>query len=98
MFLGFANFYHGFIVGYSRITASITNLLVGMQGRRKTGKFKWSASAELAFHKLKACFTTAPVLQHFDPLRQSRVELDASKEAARGILTQAYKSPARRTL
>ena len=98
VFLGFANFYRGFIVGYSRIAAPITDLLVGMQGGRKTGKFEWSASAELAFHELKACFTTAPVLQHFDPLRQSRVEPDASKEAAGGILTQAYKSPAGRTL
>jgi hypothetical protein len=38
VFLGFANFYRGFIQGYSKVVAPITDLLVGMQGGKKTGQ------------------------------------------------------------
>jgi RNase H-like domain found in reverse transcriptase/Reverse transcriptase (RNA-dependent DNA polymerase) len=98
IFLGFANFYRGFIIGYSRVVSPITDLLIGMQGGKKTGRFEWTAGAEQAFHQLKACFMDAPMLQHFDPARRSRVETDACKEAAGGILSQGYESPAGRTV
>ena len=98
VFLGFANFYRGFIQSYSKVVAPITDLLVGMRGGRKTGKFEWTISAEQAFHKLKACFMSAPLLQHYDPEKQARVETDASKQAAGGVLSQAYETPTGRTL
>ena len=97
VFLGFANFYRGFISRYSRVVAPITNLLVGMVKGKKTGPFEWTGEADHAFRTLKDCFSSAPMLAHFDPERQSRVEVDASGEAIGGVLTQAYETQAGRT-
>ena len=92
MFLGFTNFYRGFIYRYSRVVAPIISLLIGMVKGKKTGPFEWIEKADLTFRTLKECFSTAPMLAHFDPERQSRVEVDASGEAISGVLTQAYET------
>lgn len=97
VFLGFANFYRGFIHKYSKVVAPITDLLQGMVAGKKSGPFMWTAEAEQAFRTLKDCFQTAPVLAHFDPERQSRVEVDASGGAIGGVLTQAYETQGGRT-
>ena len=97
VFLGFANFYRGFIHRYSAVVASITDLLVGMQMGKKKGPFLWTTAADHAFQTLKDCFTQAPMLVHFDPERQSLVETDASGGAIGGILSQAYETPGGRT-
>lgn len=97
VFLGFANFYRGFIYRYSAVVAPITDLLTGMTAGKKKGPFQWTREAEQAFRTLKACFTTAPMLAHFDFERQSRVEVDASGSAIGGVLTQAYEQPSGRT-
>src|SRR5208282_2833807 len=60
IFLGFANFYRRFIEGYSCITSAISTLL------RKNQNFHWSSQAQEAFEELKHCFTSAPILRHFD--------------------------------
>jgi Reverse transcriptase (RNA-dependent DNA polymerase)/RNase H-like domain found in reverse transcriptase/Integrase zinc binding domain/Chromo (CHRromatin Organisation MOdifier) domain/Integrase core domain len=93
VFLGFVNFYRGFIKEYSAVVVPITDLLIGMQKGRKQGPFVWPDSAATAFSRLKACFTEAGFLRHFDPKRQNRVETDASTKAVAGTLTQAYVSP-----
>jgi hypothetical protein len=41
-----------------------------------------------SFEKLKHCFTTAPILTHFDPNRECMVETDASDFALGGTLSQ----------
>ena len=97
VFLGFANFYRVFIHRYSAIVAPITDLLVGMKAGRKKGPFLWTPAADHAFRTLQECFTKAPMLVHFDPERQSRVETDASGKAIGGVLTQAYETPKGRT-
>lgn len=91
-FLGFANFYRGFIAGYSKIVTPITNLLVGMKAGKKTGPFEWSAEAAQAFRILKRKFQEAPLLKHYEPERECRVETDASGEAIGAVLTQAYEA------
>ena len=88
VFLGFANFYRRFISHYSKVVKEITDLLIGMKKGKKTGPFIWSAGAEHAFNKLKELFTTAPILQHYDPNRRTRVETDASGFALSGVLSQ----------
>ena len=92
VFLGFTNFYRGFISQYSAVVVPITDLLIGMQKGKKTGPFAWPESAEHAFTRLKECFTKAPMLTHFDPERQSRVETDVSEGAIGEVLTQVYKA------
>ena len=93
VFLGFANFYRRFIRNYSRIAAPLTNLLKGSQSGRKTGPFEFGADAKLAFERLKATFTQAPLLRHFNPEKPIRLETDASGFAIAGILSQPGEEP-----
>lgn len=93
VFLGFTNFYRGFVEKYSKVVAPMTDLLVGMVKGKKTGPFEWPESAESAFQMLKLCFQREPLLAHYDPERQCRVEPDASGEALGSVLTQAYGHP-----
>jgi hypothetical protein len=83
-FLGFANFYRRFIANYAAETAPLTDLLKGNQ------YFQWSPIADAAFTKLKARFTDAPILRHFDAALPIRIETDASAFAISGILSQLF--------
>lgn len=91
-FLGFANFYRGFIRNYSRIVAPLTNLFVGMKAGKKTGSLDWNADAQQAFRSLKNKFQEAPLLKHYDPMKECRVETDASGVAVGGVLSQPYEA------
>ncbi|KAI5453489.1 hypothetical protein NCC49_005964 [Naganishia albida] len=80
-FLGFANFYRKFIKGYSHVTAPITRLL------KTNVPFVWDTATSHAFRTLKAAFTSAPILCHFDPSRPVVLECDASDFAIAGVLS-----------
>ncbi|KAK3512021.1 hypothetical protein QTP70_027617 [Hemibagrus guttatus] len=82
-FLGFANFYHRFISGYSDLTAPLTSLL-----HKKPKHLSWTSGAIEAFRKLKAAFCTAPTLVHADPTRPFVVEVDASALGVGAVLSQ----------
>jgi len=84
VFLGFANFYRGFIEGFSHIVSSIMILL------RKGQQFHWFSQAQSAFDKLKGRFTSAPILRHFDPDLPIRLHTDALKFAISGIVSQLH--------
>jgi hypothetical protein len=90
VFLGFANFYRRFVHRYSHVASGLTDLLVGMENGRKTGSFYFTEEARKSFESLKAAFTTAPVLIHFDPSKKIRVETDASKFAIAGSISQQF--------
>jgi transposase InsO family protein len=92
VFIGFTNFYRGFIYLYSAVTAPITNLLKGMVKGKKTGPFEWTEEADGAFELLKDLFSSTPLLAHFDPSRLSKLEVDASVEAIGGIFSQLYEA------
>lgn len=83
-FLGFANFYRRFIEGYSRRILPMTRLL------RKGIAFEFDVGANAAFCDLKLAFTQAPVLVHYDPARETQLEVDASDGAISGILSQKH--------
>jgi len=84
LFLGFANFYRRFIQNYSRVTRPLTELT-----KKEVGKeWAWNQQAESAFQELKHCFTTAPILAHFDPRKPILVETDASDFALGAVLSQ----------
>lgn len=59
-FLGFANFYRRWIRDYCFVAHPLTTLL------RKDVTFHWNTDCQRTFNKLKQCFTTAPILRHFD--------------------------------
>ena len=84
VFLGFANFYRRFIAHYAKVVLSLTSLLKGDQ------KFAWTQEAEEAFQELKERFSSAPILRHYNPALQSRVETDASGFAIAAILSQLF--------
>jgi hypothetical protein len=82
VFLGFANFYRRFIKDFSKVCSPLTKLL------QKGTPFEWTNEQERAFEELKKLFTTAPILQHFDPESPIFIETDASDFAIGGILSQ----------
>ena len=81
-FLGLANYYRRFIYQYSQIATPLTNLI------KKGLKWAWTEETQQAFTLLKEKLTSAPVLQIFDPNRETRTEHDASKYAWAAILSQ----------
>jgi len=62
-FMGFANFYRGFINSFSKIAKPLTDLT------KKGIKWTWTPSFQDAFDKLKEMFTTGPILTHYDDTR-----------------------------
>jgi len=80
-FLGLANYYRRFIKDFTRL-AALLHVLV-----RKEQKWKWEGEQEETFERLKAVFTTEPVLAIPDIDREMRVEADASDYATGGVLS-----------
>lgn len=87
-FVGFANFYRGFIKKFAAIISPIT------QVTRQHIQFKWSFETQAAFDKLKTLFISAPVLQHHKPTLPYALEVDASEIATGAILSQNQGSTA----
>jgi hypothetical protein len=81
-FLGFYNFYRRFIEEYSKIAKPLFALI------KKGVPWSWTEKCQGAFEELKKKLTKAPVLAHYDPYAQTRVETDASDEALGGVLSQ----------
>ena len=81
-FLGFANFYRRFILGYSRIVGALTKLT------KKDLAFKQTQECQDSFQELKKAFTTAPVLAYFDFDKEILLETDASDYVSAGVLSQ----------
>ena len=88
VFLGFINFYKRFIHRYSYEAIRLTNLLVGIENRRKTGPFTFTLKAKASFEKLKKAFTTALFLIYFDSNKPIRVETDALTYAIARTVSQ----------
>jgi len=94
-FVGFAGFYRRFIKAFSRLTKPLSELTRGELFLTKSGRrkfkyrdFKWTKECQEAFDNLKRAFTTAPILAHFDPTRETWVETDASNGVVAGVLSQ----------
>ncbi|TKA54567.1 hypothetical protein B0A49_13613 [Cryomyces minteri] len=81
-FIGVANFYRRFVKGFSKLAAPMISLT------KKGAPFSWTTACQRAFDELKTAFTTAPLLQHFDPEKEVIVETDASDYVSAGVLSQ----------
>ena len=86
-FLGFANFYRKFIAGYSKLVQPLTAIT---RASEKNFLFPWNPDGpeEKAFVQLKLAFTQAPILQHFDPDKETWIETDASDYVVAAVLSQ----------
>ena len=51
---------------------------------------EWQEPQQHTFERLIDCFTTAPVLRHYDPRLPCRLETDASRAALAGVLSQRH--------
>lgn len=87
VFLGFCNYYRRFIYDFSRIARPLTDLTKGMDRGRKPGSVDLGPDEKLAFRRLIDAFQQAPLLRHFDPRRQIRLETDASNSGMARILS-----------
>ncbi|KAI0997341.1 hypothetical protein K3495_g10844 [Podosphaera aphanis] len=85
-FLGFANFYRGFIKQFSDISNPLLNLT------KKGTPFCWSNQHQETFDKLKDCFITAPILAMWDENLKTLVECDSSGWATGGCISQYDKN------
>lgn len=81
-FLGFANFYRDFIPDFSELSAPLHRLT------KKDAPFVWGPGEEQAFQQLKRTFIQSPVLEQWDPTRDTVVEADCSGFALGGCLSQ----------
>jgi hypothetical protein len=81
-FLRLAGYYRRFIVGFSKISKPMTELL------RKDKKFEWSAKCEASFQGLKKHLTTTPVQVMPDMEKQFSIYCDASSQGLGCILMQ----------
>src|SRR5882724_11448914 len=81
-FLGFANYYCQFIVGFSDIVIPLICLT------RKDTPFTWGSDQTKVFETLKTAFTQAPILAHFNPDNLIVVETEASDYAIAMIISQ----------
>jgi hypothetical protein len=81
-FLGFANFYCHFIEGFACTARPLNDLT------KKDVPWSWGQSQRKAFTKLKARFTSCPVLVMWQPDLETRMEVDASAFATGGVISQ----------
>ena len=81
-FLGFCNFYHPFIKGFSAVARPLNELT------RKDATWRWENPQQQAFADLKRRVTEEPILAHPDPTRQYTLEVDASGYALGAVLSQ----------
>jgi len=84
IFLGLANFYHRFMLGFSHITWSLSQVTKG--GVQE--KFFLSESQQKAFTELKHRLCSTPVLTLPDLQQPFEIEIDASDYAIVAVLTQ----------
>jgi len=90
-FLGLAGYYRRFIKNFSQIASPLSNLLKvgeGANAKQKNRLIAWNTTCQLAFQRLKAALTSAPVLQQVDPQKPFVIETDASDFAIGSCLLQ----------
>ena len=81
-FIGFINFYHQWIPGFTDITWPLHDLF------QKNQSWQWTKNKQHAFELLKLQVSQVPVLMHTDPDKQFWMETDASNYAYGTVLSQ----------
>eukprot|EP00253_Pinus_taeda_P009511 PITA_09511 len=84
IFMGLANFYYRFVLGFSHITWPLSQVTKG--GTKE--KLFWFESQQKAFTKLKHHLFSTPVLALPELQQPFEIETDASNYAIRSVLTQ----------
>jgi hypothetical protein len=83
-FLGLANFYRRFMLGFSHIAWTLSQVTRG--GGKE--KFVWGMSKKQPFDDLKQCLCSAPILSLTDLQQPFEIETNASNYVVGIVLTQ----------
>lgn len=81
-FLGLANYFRKFVEDYAKKAKPLSELL------KADARLEFGGEQRKAFIELKQTLASAPVLQIFDPRRETEVHTDASKWGYGAILLQ----------
>ena len=74
-FLAMTNYVSRFIANYSTITEPLRALL------KKEATWQWSQEQQIAFDQLKSALSSDTVMIYFDPNRNTKIIVDASRLA-----------------
>jgi len=85
-FLGLANYFRKFVQGYAAMAAPLHALTAG--NLPKQTQLQWTKASSKAFQQVKDALCNAPVLQIFDPAKETQVVADASGFAVGAVLLQ----------
>jgi hypothetical protein len=83
IFLGIANFYHRFVLGFSHIAWDLSQVTKGGE----KAKFVWVVSQQKEFEDLKFFLCLAPVLILRDLQQPFEIETDALDYVVGAVLT-----------
>ena len=81
-FIAFVNFYHQFFEDFAKLVSPLTALT------KKHVTFKWETPEQHLFESIKKVFSTAPILQYFDPEKECVVETNTSDYVSGTVLSQ----------
>jgi hypothetical protein len=81
-FLGFVNFYHQFVEGFSQHVKPLFKLT------KKDQKWSWVEAEQRAFDKIKNHITSSPILHFADDSKAFHIKADSSDYATNGVLSQ----------
>ena len=81
--MGSLNFLRGFIPNISEITEPLRALL-----NVEESDWVWGPEQNNAMKKIKDVLTSQPLLQYFDPLQETTVQVDSSKSGLGAVLMQ----------
>ena len=81
LFVGLANYYRKFILGYSHTTTPLTNLT------KKDQHFNWTEEYKQAFKAIKEKITKAPILAIFNLEKEAILKTDTSDYTVGTCLT-----------
>jgi hypothetical protein len=83
-FLGLANFYRSFVLGFNHIAWALIQITKGV-GKEK---FVWGVSQQKSYDDLKQCLCSSPLLSIPDLQYPFEIDTDASYYVVGAILTQ----------
>jgi hypothetical protein len=85
-FIGFSNFYRGFIKNFSEVAAPLMLLI------RKNQAWQWEKKQQRLFNRLKEFFISAPILVYWNPDKPTVLEADCFEYSMGTCLSQINKS------
>lgn len=88
-FVGMVNYYRRYIPKLAELTTDI-HVIITKALKRKAKIVEWTEEALSAFERIKECFASRVLLNHFNKEAKLSLTVDASSMAVGGVLQQMY--------